>query len=343
MAALSLVEHRFTADVPELGNPTNVLEVPVLVRVDPLTGHTSRVVRGEKLAADRRPDLSELTARPRFCPFCADTIERATGTLDPRVTDEGRIRRGASMVVPNVVAYSRFCSVGLYDVTRHFVDLDQLTPRIVGDLLTGLTAYTRGVDAVAPGWHSISANYLPPSGSSMIHPHAQSSHDPIGTTVQRRLAEATGTWPGERSFWDELIEAETGGPRWLGARGRVVALTPWSPLGFHEVWAVLPGVPDVTALTDEDCHDLGAVLSGTFAAYHALHLASFNWALYGGGPSPSGRQGLLLRVVSRSNPDPMYRSDVTYFERLHGEAVLDLSPEQVADAVRPHVAAALSS
>jgi galactose-1-phosphate uridylyltransferase len=30
----------------------------------------------------------------------------------------------------------------------------------------------------------------------------------------------------------------------------------------------------------------------------------------------------------------MYRSDVTYFERLHGEAMIDLSPEEIADLVR---------
>jgi hypothetical protein len=39
-------------------------------------------------------------------------------------------------------------------------------------------------------------------------------------------------------------------------------------------------------------------------------------------------------VVSRSSPDPWYRSDATYFERLYGEALIDLSPEEeVADGV----------
>jgi len=42
----------------------------------------------------------------------------------------------------------------------------------------------------------------------------------------------------------------------------------------------------------------------------------------------------VLKVVSRSNPEPFYRSDATYFERLYGEALIDLSPEEVADGVR---------
>ena len=57
--------------------------------------------------------------------------------------------------------------------------------------------------------------------------------------------------------------------------------------------------------------------------------------MIGGGPQARehGYQ-VVLKVVSRSNPEPMYRSDVTYFERVYGEALVDLSPEEVADAVR---------
>ena len=50
-------------------------------------------------------------------------------------------------------------------------------------------------------------------------------------------------------------------------------------------------------------------------------------------PASTGYQ-VLLKVVSRSNADPMYRSDATYFERLYAEALIDLSPEEVANAVR---------
>jgi UDPglucose--hexose-1-phosphate uridylyltransferase len=42
----------------------------------------------------------------------------------------------------------------------------------------------------------------------------------------------------------------------------------------------------------------------------------------------------VLKVLSRSNPEPSYRSDATYFARIYGEALIDLSPEEVADSVR---------
>ncbi|MEI2777332.1 MAG: hypothetical protein V9G19_15425 [Tetrasphaera sp.] len=112
--------------------------------------------------------------------------------------------------------------------------------------------------------------------------------------------------------------------------------TPWAPIGFHEAWAVVEGCHDLADLNDTDCADLGAAMSAVFRAYYGWDLASFNWALYGAGPAPSGRFPVLLRMVSRSNPEPMYRSDVTYFERLHGEGMVDLPPEEVAAGIRAH-------
>ena len=91
----------------------------------------------------------------------------------------------------------------------------------------------------------------------------------------------------------------------------------------------------MTDLTEQDTRDLGQGLSQVLAAYRDQNLASWNFALTGGGPRARehGYQ-VVLRVLSRSNPEPVYRSDATYFERLHGEALIDLSPEEVAGAVR---------
>lgn len=325
-------EERIVARVPQLGNPTHTVDAPLTIRFDPLTGRTARIVHGEKLSPQSRPDLTELVADPPFCPFCESTIEAATGTFPPEITAEGRIRRGTAAVVPNVLAYSEYSSVGLYDTTRHFVDLPDLTEDKVRDLLTALTAYTRGVAGLGPMWHSINANYLPPAGSSLIHPHAQSAHDRVGTTTQRALVAASAAWEGD--FWADLVEAERGGPRWIGEVGRVCALTPWAPGGFHEVWAVVRGAHDLIELTDADVSGLARVLSSTFSAYADWNLASLNWALYGGGPRPRDDYSVLLRIVSRSNPASVYRSDVTYFERLHDEAMIDVPPEEVANGVR---------
>lgn len=336
MAGIDLVEHRITARVPELTNPSNIIDVPLRIRVDPLTGDTGRLISGSKLTPSSRPDLTELTAKPGFCPFCADRIETATGTFDPSLTDEGRIQRGSAMVFPNVLAYSEFSSVGIYAADPHFLDLPELTPQRVGDLLEALVAYTAAVHDHRPVWSSVNANYLPPAGSSLVHPHAQSAHDDVGTSIQRRLVSLSDAWAGDgdRDFWSTLIDQERDGERWITEHGRVAVLTPWAPVGFHEVWAVVQGEPRLEAMTQQDCVDLGAAISSVLAMYHSLNLTSFNWAIYGGGPNPSGRYSLLCKIVSRSNAEPMYRSDVTYFEKLHGEAMVDLTPEEIATLVR---------
>ena len=84
-----------------------------------------------------------------------------------------------------------------------------------------------------------------------------------------------------------------------------------------------------------DPRALGQGLSQVLATYRAQNLASFNFGLVGGGPNAheDGHQ-VVLKVLSRSNPEPVYRSDATYFERIWGEALIDLSPEEVAEDVR---------
>jgi galactose-1-phosphate uridylyltransferase len=226
--------------------------------------------------------------------------------------------------------------VGIYDPGRHFLDLDDLTPDIIGDALAAMVRHGQAVRRLDPTavWSSINGNYLPPSGASLIHPHIQSAHDAHGLTAQRLLVERSAAWE-DGSFWTTLVEQETAGPRWVGSTGRVAWLTPFAPSAFHEVWGVVDGVADLTELNEDDTAALGQGLSRVLAAYRAWNLSSFNFGIAGGGPQ--GREHgyrVVLKVISRSNPEPMYRSDATYFERIYGEALIDLSPEEVASGVR---------
>jgi len=282
--------------------------------------------------------LAELTAKPAFCPFDSEHLETATFPFPAELIAEGRIRLGKAVVVPNIMAYATHSAVGIYDPERHFLDLDDLTPSIAGDALCAMVRHARAVRRLDPTavWSSISANHLPPAGASLVHPHLQSAHDACGLTGQRFLVAQSRAWQEQHgNYWAALVEQESGGPRWVGGTGRVAWLTPFAPSGFHEVWGVVTGVSDVTELTEQDSQALGQGLSRVLAAFRAWNLTSFNFGVIGGGPRAreDGHQ-VVLKVVSRSNPEPMYRSDATYFERIYGEALIDLSPEDVADSVR---------
>src|SRR5512133_1618292 len=73
--------------------------------------------------------------------------------------------------------------------------------------------------------------------------------------------------------------------------------------------------------------ELGWGVATALGLYAELGFWSFNLALYG---LPAGHP-LLLRMVCRQNPWPMYRSDVTFLELLHWEAAVDVLPEELAE------------
>jgi UDPglucose--hexose-1-phosphate uridylyltransferase len=339
VTAIEFDERDLHASVPDLAAGGAWTRVRLRWRRDPLTGASTRILTGVKLQPDTRPDMTALTAKPAFCPFDSEHLEKATVPFPAELAPEGRIRAGQAVVVPNIIAYATYSAVGIYDPARHFLDLDELTPSLVGDALTAMMRHGRAVRRVDPSavWSSVNANYLPPAGSSLVHPHLQSAHDSCGVTGQRLLVEQAGAWQKRHgsSYWADLVGQEDGGPRWLGRTGRVAWLTPFAPTGFHEVWGVVDEAADLPELTEQDTGDLGQGLSRVLAAYRAWNLASFNFALIGGGPQAREHgHRVVLKVLSRSNPEPLYRSDATYFERLLGEAMIDLSPEEVAEGVR---------
>jgi galactose-1-phosphate uridylyltransferase len=337
MPAITFEERDLKARVPDLAAGGRWTDVSLRWRRDPLTGHGARILSGVKLQPATRPDLAGLAATPGFCPFDEENLEKTTFPFPRQLTEEGRIRCGLAVVVPNIMAYATHSAVGIYDPARHFVDLDEFTPSIIGDALAAMVRHAAAVRRLDPSaaWSSINANYLPPSGASLIHPHLQSAHDACGLSTQRLIVERSAAWDGDRSYWQSLVEQEEGGPRWVGRTGRVTWLTPFSPTGFHEVWGVVDDVADVTELSEQDTAAIGEGLSRLLLTYHSWNLCSFNFAVIGGGPAGSAqRYRLVVKLVSRSNPEPMYRSDVTYFERLHGEALIDISPEEVAEGMR---------
>src|SRR5258708_37852471 len=109
------------------------------------------------------------------------------------------------------MAYATHSAGGIYGPERHFLDLDELTPSLVGDALDAMVRHARAVRRLDPtaAWSSINANYLPPSGASLVHPHLQSAHDAHGLTGQRMLVERSRGWQERHgSYWAALVAPE---------------------------------------------------------------------------------------------------------------------------------------
>jgi galactose-1-phosphate uridylyltransferase len=324
---MELERHILIAEMLEPGTGDPV-RTEVDVRVDPLTGHTSRILAERGLMPVNDFDLAAFARenQPR-CPFCTDRIDAMTPKLPPAIDPNGRIVRGEAVLFPNLHAYSSHSCVSVYSPRLHYLPLGDMTDRLVADNLFTHVAYARAVMAADPEsrWASINANHMLPSGSSLFHPHLQGIVDSQPTTVQRMLAEV----PAQRL--ERYLAAERRiGERYLGDTGRVQWLVSFAPIAPAELRAFIPEVCSPVEL-DEDlvvelAHGLALVLNG----YADMGFESFNLAVYGAPPATEG-YGLNLRIACRSNLTAFYRSDSTLLERLHWEGAIDLLPETIAE------------
>jgi len=329
--ALSLMEFRRERLQAEILDPRAGFErkrLPLEVRWDPLTGHTARILPNGSLQPPAQLELPRMASESRpDCPFCSERVEKATPKFPPEVVAEGRIRRGEALLFPNLVGYAKWSSVSIYSPKRHLLPLDQLSAQLVEDNLTTQVAFARAVlnaDATS-AWVSVNANQLPPSGSSIFHPHLQGSANPVPTTAQRMLAEI------EAEQFRRYVEAERGGDRQLGSTGSIDWIASFAPVGPAELRAFIFEASSPEQLSEAQVAELACGIELALGLYAELGYQSFNLAIFG---APTHGFPINVRLVARSYYGPLLRSDAMWSERLHWEAATDLAPETVAELGR---------
>jgi UDPglucose--hexose-1-phosphate uridylyltransferase len=305
------------------------------IREDPLTGHTARILPEANLLPRSGFDLARLAEQTRrTCPFCSERIETVTPEFPREIVPTGRIRVGEALLFPNLLPYSQYSSVSVYSPERHYLPLEEITTRLLADNLAAQIEFARAVTRNDPhaSWVSINANHMLPSGSSVFHPHLQGSANPVPTTMQRMLAAV------EAERFRRFLSDELAGERFVANTGRVVWLAAFAPIGPAELRAFLPEVSSPVELESDVVEELAAGIASVLGLYAELGFQSFNLALYGAPPGTNGYV-LNLRMVCRSNLEPLYRSDATWLERLHWEAATDIVPEELAARARARFAA----
>jgi len=189
---LELRREQFSAELLDPRHGFDRGRFPLEVRWDPLTDQSCRLLPASSLPPPELQDLDALSAETKpGCPFCTERIESETPRIVPELWPEGRIRCGEAVLFPNLVPYANWSSVSVYSPRLHLLRLDELTPSLLADNLMTQVTFARAVVEHDPSsrWVSVNANQLPPSGSSIFHPHLQGSANPTPTTVQRLLAE----------------------------------------------------------------------------------------------------------------------------------------------------------
>jgi galactose-1-phosphate uridylyltransferase len=326
---MELTRHLLTAEMLEPGTG-RVVRTSIDVRVDPLTGHTARILPERGLMPTNDFELSVFAGETQpTCPFCTERIDALTPRLPRSISPAGRIVQGEAVLFANLHAYSSHSCVSVYSPRLHYLPLANMSERLVADNLSAQIAYANAVMAADPEsrWVSINANHMLPSGSSLFHPHLQGIVDSQPTTFQRMLAEV----PAER--FDAYLEAErAAGERYLGDTGRVTWVVSFAPLAPAELRAFSGGISSPVEADEDLVAELAHGLTLALNAYAELGYESFNLAVYGAPPGVKGYP-LNLRLACRSNLSPFYRSDSTFLERLHWEGAVDLSPETIAERI----------
>jgi galactose-1-phosphate uridylyltransferase len=328
---MELKREVLTAEILDPRRDFQPTPTQVEVRWDPLLGYSSRIVSGAGFLPPSDFDLEAFGRETsQRCFFCGPQLEAVTPRFPAELVPEGRIRRGEAVLFPNIQAYSKYSSVSVYSADLHYLPLERFTQPVVRDNLAAQVEFAATMTRHDPDspWASINANHMLPAGSSLFHPHMQGSVDPVPSTVQDLLAGV----PGER-FRDYLETERRLGERHLGRIGCAEWLTSFAPFGFDELRAFVPGVASPAQLTESQVDELAEGISRSLRLYADLGRQSFNLAIYGAPPSLEGYV-LSLRLVSRSNLQPLYRSDVAYFERMHWQAMVDSTPEQLAEKAR---------
>ncbi len=328
MSRLVFERETFEAELLDPRRSFEPTRATVEVRRDPLTGHSARILPVGSFPPPAVHDLERLAAATReSCPFCSGRIEEQTPLLPADVWPEGRIRAGEAVLFPNLVPYAKWSSVSVYSPGRHVLPLADFTPGLVAGNLRAQRDFGRAVvefDSSAK-WISVNANHLPPSGSSIFHPHLQGSANPLPTTMQRLLAAV----PPENIGAYVSAERDVG-TRLVASAAEIDWIASFAPLGPAEICAFVRGPGSPHELEDAPIDDLARGISAVLRVYDELGFQSFNLALYG----VPGADTLLVRLVARAYFGPAERSDAMWSERLQWEAATDLAPEHVAELAR---------
>lgn len=325
----------------------NLIRQEIEFRKDPLLGHVSIVneaIRGKKEFLFPDTDLDYLRQRVEAtrtnCFLCDGRWERMTPRYPDSLVSGGRIIKNECVLFPNLFPLAPYHAVVMVG-HEHHRNLDEFSEDLLFDALEVSFSF---IDTVWKSfkehpYFTINANYLPPAGASVIHPHLQVLGAGIPSTHHQRLIEAArGFYRKEGvSFWKVLVEEEKGkGLRYITSLDNSLHLiTAYSPLGPNEIQILYPGKRNFLEWTEPDIRNLARALCLVLKAYHSLGFSTFNMTCYGGPlDKPEDGDGCFVRLITRQNMVPHHRTDDFYFQRLLGNEIAFYPPEELAELVR---------
>ncbi len=336
---MSPIPFRREKVIAQIRNPLENFELTedtIEIRYDPLLGHSMRITKPKGL--DKTPvgnPLQEFVAASERCFFCEGKVETSTPMLPPDILPEGRIAVGTALLFPNLAGFARYSGVSIFSKDL-FIYPSEFTGEQVFNALKAIQIYfqkcaANDADTLYP---SVNANYLLPSGSSILHPHLQPILDPFPTNFHRRLLEASAQYRKEQGsdFWEDLKETERSGPRFIKETAHTFWYAPFAPTGFNEINGIIGSGETYLELSEDTLSELAETIVQILRFYDYIQHNSFNFSLFSAPVNARDQQEKLpcyFKMVTRPVFRAHYRNDITFFERLHQESMLDQFPEDV--------------
>ena len=308
------------------------------IRYDPLTSQLSRIFPSKAFMLPRHdwtPAANQSLARP--CPFCAENLENSTPRFPEEFIPTGRVRVGQAVVVPNISVYESYNGVVVM-APEHYVSMRDMTSGMIGQSLEAAVEFLKraaGKDPDNARYGTVNWNYMPHAGGSVIHPHLQviAGRNP-SSYAGLIIRECERYYRSNNSvFWADLLEAESGGPRYLGKTGSVVWLATFAPRGLADVTAVLPEKASVRDIGEEDIKDIASGVLRVVRYYDSVNIPAFNMALYFARREDQGFW-VTLRMIARFSVGPLSASDFSYMQALLGDPWTFQLPEEMAPELR---------
>jgi galactose-1-phosphate uridylyltransferase len=288
-----------------------------------------------------KPDLAPLIAGTEAtCPFCPDRVLTATPCFPEQIAPEGRFFRDDKVLFPNLAPYDGMGAVATLG-SRHYIPMSEIEPeRIAGGILLALDFFRRVQALKHPEsvYHLISWNYMPASGSSLIHPHLQvfaSSTAPNQLREELAAGKAYFLANGG-TYWDDLVQVErAGGERYIGRISRVSWLANFAPFSVAgDVVGVVDGCRVMLDLGEDDVSAIAQGLASAMAAYDKMGIYNFNVCFFPGTEQDrSARLHLVFSPRIYYNP-ALATPDTTALRTLYNEPICVGFPEEIAERVR---------
>jgi galactose-1-phosphate uridylyltransferase len=325
-------------------NPTKEMtrrSIPSEIRLDPLTGRTARICHFMKLNWEK-PDFDRLIeGTEKTCPFCPDKVLKITPMFPEEILPEGRLISDDRILFPNIAPYDSLGAVATMG-SRHYLPMTEIsTDRIVSSFNLAFEFFRRVETAGHPEavYHLINWNYMPPAGSSLIHPHLQVFSTSSAPNLMRQELDAAKAYldANQASYWEDLVAREKAeGKRYLGSIGRTHWLTAYAPMGVAgDVLAIVSGARATLELTAQDIQDLADGLTRLMAGYDRMGIYSFNMNFFTGAAGEDASRFHLLFSPRTFFNQALGTPDIGALRNLFNETLCMAFPEEINEMLQP--------